>query len=112
MAGCVESVPVAFAVDAQPLVPVPSATAGCEVDPVDLDCGPNEAGVTYEWDWDGDTTIDDVGCAVAPTLAAGAYSGEVIATTSSGCVESAPVSFTVEPLPLSPMPSAAQPLCR
>ena len=41
--------------------------AGCEISPVALDCGPDQPGVTYEWDWDGDTTVDDSGCAVSPT---------------------------------------------
>ena len=63
LAGCVTSSPLAFTVELQPLVPTPTADAGCEIDPIALDCGVTEAGVTYEWDWDGDTVMDDTGCA-------------------------------------------------
>ena len=106
-AGCVESAPVSFTVDPQPSVPLPTAVTGCEIDPVSLDCGPAEPGVIYEWDWDGDTVVDDTGCAVSPTLPAAAYSGVITATTPEGLRRVCSRGRSrLDPQPLVPVPSA------
>jgi gliding motility-associated-like protein len=99
-------------------IPIPDFTVvnNCHTFPTPFDASgtalnPPASVLSYEWDFEGNSTIDATGIAPNHTyLAPGTYTPRLWVTTTDGCVRTTTRSVTIHPLPQ--MALTAQSVCQ